>query len=101
MVATWRNLTTAPAYDTWEIIYQLRDTSDHIIQTVASSANLKSLIDDMVTLEDTVKITSPNLSAAHSICVLVRDPSGTLAPMNLASGRRLDDGAYEIGVKNQ
>ncbi len=94
--ATWQNAGVAPTYDNWRVTYEFRDASGKVITTVPSTVNLKSILPGEATINDRLSITLP--AGTYDLHVVVADPQGYLAPMNLALTGRTGEGSYPLGT---
>jgi hypothetical protein len=91
----WRNDGSAPTYDDWQVSLQVRKRG-HVIATTDLGVDLRSVLPGISRLKSTVSVGALR-PGRYSLWVTVTDPTGYLAPMNLAVAGRTADGAYQIG----
>lgn len=91
----WRNDGSAPTYDAWRVALQLRKRG-HVVATTDLAVDLRTVLPGSTSLRQAVSIGKLR-RGLYSLWVTVTDPTGYLAPMNLALAGRDATGAYPIG----
>ncbi len=90
------NVGSAPTYDQWHVMLQLRDATGAVAFRADTGINLQSLLSG--TRTDIRVLRLPRLApGTYTVALVVKDASGYLAPMNLAVTGRTKDGAYPLG----
>ena len=92
----WQNIGLAPAYENWNAVYELRNSSGGVAWTINSSFNPKlflpsgtpSTVSENFTLPATVP------SGTYSLYLIIRDPNNYKKPLPLAITGRNTDGSY-------
>ncbi|HLZ60534.1 MAG TPA: DUF4832 domain-containing protein [Ktedonosporobacter sp.] len=99
----WTNENTAPAYQPWNVMMQLRGSNNAVVWQGKSQLDLQQpFSDDSPGGDSTVatdKFTLPgNLAHGnYQVCVQITDPGQVYAPLALANVGRADDGSYCAG----
>ena len=91
----WRNDGSAPTYDKWRVVLQLRKRG-HVVASANLGVDLRSVLPGTSKRGRTVSVGALR-AGRYSLWVTVVDPRGYLAPMNLAVSGRTPEGAYRIG----
>jgi len=90
------NVGSAPTYDQWHVMLQLRDAGGAVAYWADTGINLQTLLSG--TRTDIRVLRLPLLATGtYTVALVVKDASGYLAPMNLAITGRTGDGAYPLG----
>lgn len=113
----WTNFGTAPAYDDWQVVYELRDSENTVVKTVRSALALRNIAAEQnytdttqepasAADDDKFSLSTSGLSAGdYKLAAKVvwndHKPNGNntvnYPPMTLAQAGRDDDGGYPIG----
>jgi hypothetical protein len=113
----WTNFGTAPAYDNWQVIYEVRNSSDTVVKTVQSGLSLLLIAAEQsytntaqepasVARDDTLSLPTAGLRTGNYKLVAKvvwneHKPNGnnavSYAPMTLAQEGRDSGGGYPIG----
>ena len=113
----WTNFGTAPSYDNWQVIYELRDSNNTVVKTVPSALALSKIAaeqnytdtaQDPANATDDDKFSLPtsglpagNYALAAKVVWNEHKPNGIntvdYPPMTLAQAGRDADGGYPIG----
>ena len=97
VVTRWANAGSAPTYDDWKVVLRVRDRDGTTVATRDLGIDLRRLLPGRA---DAIgrSLRLPKLpSGRYDLAVAVLDPSGYLAPMNLAIQGRAADGSYRVG----
>ncbi|MGO9838265.1 MAG: DUF4832 domain-containing protein [Polyangiaceae bacterium] len=108
-VATnWSNVNVTPAYDPWNVTFQLRSTptgaaawqgvSSVNLETLMPTTNQSSGVDTPMTITDSFTIPSGLTRGTYDLVVEVNDPNSYYAPLGLAIEGRQSDGSYPLGT---
>jgi hypothetical protein len=112
----WTNFGTAPSYDNWQVVYELRDSENTVVKTVPSALALRkiaaeqnysdpaqdpaSAVDDDRFSLPTSGLPAGNYTLAAKVVWNDHKPNGintvNYPPMTLAQAGRADDGGYPI-----
>ncbi len=96
VVTRWANAGSAPTYDAWKVVLRVRDRDGTTVATRSLGVDLRRLLPGRQTYRTTLRL--PKLAPGrYDLAVAVLDPSGYLAPMNLAIKGRAPDGSYRVG----
>jgi hypothetical protein len=113
----WTNFGTAPAYDKWQVSYEVRDSADHVVAIVQSGLSLRdiaaeqnytnsaqdpaSAANDQVIWLSTAGLAAGNYKLVAKVVWNEHKPNGInavdYAPMTLAQAGRDNGGGYLIG----
>jgi Domain of unknown function (DUF4832) len=113
----WTNFGTAPSYDNWQVVYELRNSENTVVKTVRSALALRNIAaeqnytdtaQDPASASDDDKFSLPtsglpagNYKLAAKVVWNEHKPNGintvNYPPMTLAQAGRDDDGGYPIG----
>lgn len=97
----WRNLGVTPAYQSWDVCFELRNPKDgRIVWKGASKMNLRTLLptDRPVSIEDRFIMPVNIPAGTYDLVLEVLDPDGVTRPMKLAIEGRREDGSYLVGT---
>ncbi len=98
----WHNDGIAPAYEGWQVRYQLRSASDgRVVWQGASSVNLKTLLPTAGTpmaLSDTLSLPSTLAGGTYNLVLVTASEGGRQAPLQLAIDGKQADGSYLVGT---
>jgi hypothetical protein len=103
----WSNEGSAPLYESWQLVVQLRPSGSEAVAWEAISAlDLREVLpaaDPAAPAptwlhDDTFRLPVELAPGRYDLAVLVRDPSGQLAPLALPIRGRQSDGAYTLGT---
>jgi hypothetical protein len=112
----WTNFGTAPSYDNWQVVYELRDSENTVVKTVPSVLTLRNIAaeqnytdtaQDPASAVDDDKFSLPtsglpagNYKLTAKVVWNEHKPNGintvNYPPMTLAQAGRDDDGGYPI-----
>ncbi len=96
VVSRWRNSGSAPTYDDWDVVLQVRDARGETVATRPLGVQLGRLLPGKRTYSSKLRL--PRLpEGRYRLALSVVDPAGYLAPMNLAIQGRRADGSYPVG----
>jgi hypothetical protein len=93
----WINTGSAPTYEPWKVIYQLRNAVNGSVAWEGTSAlNLKTLLaNSSLTTSDTFTLPQDVLLGEYLLSVKIIDPQGSRPPLQLAiTATKTSDGAY-------
>jgi Domain of unknown function (DUF4832) len=113
----WTNFGTAPSYDNWQVVYELRDRKNAVVKTVPSALALRNIAAEQNytdTAQDpasaandntfslpTSGLPAGNYELAAKVVWNEHKPHGdntvNYPPMTLAQAGRDNDGRYPIG----
>lgn len=95
----WRNVGIAPVYETWNVIYQLKNLSGLVVWTGSSSMILKLFLPETSyrIVNDSFTLPSTLASGYYSLSVIIKDPANYRKPLPLAILGRGTDGSYTLG----
>jgi Domain of unknown function (DUF4832) len=113
----WTNFGTAPSYDNWQVVYELRNSGNTVVKTVQSALGLRDIAAEQnytdtaqdptsATKDDSFSLPISGVPAgSYKLTAKVvwndHKPSGTntvnYPPMALAQAGRGSDGGYLIG----
>ncbi len=100
----WSNLGSTPAYNPWNIMIELKDSSGNVAWQGKSSLDFQTLLptnstgtDIPNTTTDTFTVPSSIPLGTYSVSVKIVDPTGYYNPMNLANSAKQSDGSYLLG----
>jgi hypothetical protein len=117
LTVNWANRGTAPTYDNWQVIYEVRNSAGSVVETLHSALSLRTIVTEQnytnpwqdptaATRDDTLALTTTGLPAGNYDLVArvvwnEHKPIGTnivnYAPMTLAQPGRDNRGSYPIG----
>lgn len=99
----WKNIGIAPAYEKWDVVFELKDSSNAIVWSDSSKftpgytksglflpSSAATIVKDNFVLPAAVKAGKYNLD------LKIKDPSGYRAPLPLAITGRNEDGSYTL-----
>ncbi len=95
----WQNRGVAPAYDPWQLHYQLHELrSDSLFLEMPSPFNPAALLPSDTAIQHTDQLTLPaSLPAGnYNLKISLRDPKGYFPPLPLAIQGRQSDGSYTL-----
>lgn len=90
LILNWSNSGIAPAYENWDVYYEIRDTASKVLWSGKSSFSPTLFLPGTKIVTDTVS------NMKGSLYVIVKDPTGYRKPLPLANKNRLLDGSYLI-----
>ena len=95
MQLLWQNIGTAPTYERWNVMFELRDSSGAVAWSGKSSHELKLFqpSSSSSAVVDTFSLPE-SLSGRYSLHLVVRDPNGYRKPLPLAIRGVQSDGSY-------
>ncbi len=94
----WENVGNAPIYRPWKMVYELRDSVNHVVASCRSTLDLQTLLPTAGTprmVNDTCALPASLKSGTYRLHVVVEDDTGDT--LQLASGGKQGDGSYRIG----
>jgi hypothetical protein len=91
----WQNIGVCPTYESWNVVYQLRDhTTGAVVWSTTSSFNLRNLLPGGVSGDAfSLHLTGVPVGI-YDLYVIVNDPSGYKDPLQLAIQGRQADGSF-------
>ncbi|MEO5852003.1 MAG: DUF4832 domain-containing protein [Nocardioides sp.] len=96
LVTRWVNTGSAPTYDDWDVELRLGDRAGRTVATRRLDVDLGALLPGGRTYRLGTRF--PKVApGTYALSLAVTDPSGYLAPMNLAIRGRSADGSYALG----
>lgn len=103
LTANWENGGVTPAYEKWEVVYQLRNQKNGKISWEGiSSVDLEKLLPtngDLINITDTFVLAHGIKKGSYDLVVTVKDKETDYRkPMALAMRNRMDDGGYKLGA---
>jgi hypothetical protein len=113
----WNNFGTAPSYDDWQVVYEVRNGEDTVVKTVQSGLSLRDIAAEQTYIDtaqdpaaaardDTWSLPTSGLPAGNyklvaKVLWYEHKPNGTNVvnydPMTLAQSGRDNSGGYPIG----
>jgi hypothetical protein len=100
--ALWSNSGSAIS-EAWEVVYQLRQKDGSIATELVSEYDLTTMLEISASTTDDEEndeqfwVGTDVTSGSYGLNVLVRDPAGQRAPLQLAITGRQSDGSYRLG----
>ncbi len=93
---SWKNIGAAPAYENWDVIFELRDSSERVMWSGKSAIHLKLFSPDNIStvIKDTFALPAVVRPGIYSMFLVIRDPAGYREPLPLAITGRKADGSY-------
>lgn len=102
VATSWSNSGVTPAYDEWDVTFQLRNRrTGATVHAGRSTLDLRALLPTggvPVSMVDSFVVPAKVKPGSYDVAVLVRDPSEYLAPLRLAVEGRAEDGSYVVGT---
>lgn len=98
VASNWSNVGVAPAYDRWNLMLQLRDSTGRVVWQDASGLDLRTLVPGTRTVSDSFTVPSTVPAGTYTVTVAAVDAARYLRPLKLAIGDQLADGAYRLGT---
>lgn len=98
--SNWTNVGVAPVYETWDVVYRLRNSSGQISWQGKSALNLKTLLpaSSPVSFPDSFTLPASLPYGTYQLNVLVTDPAASRTlPLALAIAGKTSDGSYLLG----
>lgn len=98
--ASWKNTGIAPIYDrNWEVRYELVNSAGVIASTGISGTKLTAIQPNSPTyvFSETFFIPPAVPNGTYSVRIVVKDKTGFMAPLPLATEGKNADGSYTIG----
>jgi hypothetical protein len=95
----WRNIGVTPTYESWNVNFELRNSSGATVWTGTSSMNLRLYLPETTdrSVSDTFVLPSGIAAGTYNLVLVVKDPTGVRKPLPLAIQGRAADGAYPLG----
>jgi hypothetical protein len=102
----WSNVNVTPAYNLWNVMVQLRNSSGTVAWQGKSALDLQTLlpttsqtrgIDTPLTLADSFNLPDSISTGSYTVSVQILDPSNYYDPLRLAIQGRNSDGSYSLG----
>jgi hypothetical protein len=99
--AQWLNEGVGPAYEPWQVRWQLRNPSTNaVVWEGVSQLNLKTLLPTAgtpVTVSDTFSLPSTVAAGTYRLMALVSDPRTIRKPLRLAISGKQTDNSFLLG----
>ena len=104
LTLNWKNTGLAPTYEKWDVVFELKDSSDAIawsgISTFSPGRKTQSpglLPSPDATLAKDIFVLPASVSMGnYQLNVIIKDPTGYRAPLPLAISGRNTDGSYTL-----
>ena len=92
----WQNIGLAPVYENWKVMYELRNSGGTVVWTGISRFTPRLLLPSATptTVSDMFSMNNAIPPSTYTMYVIVRDPAGYKAPLQLAITGRQPDGSY-------
>lgn len=105
VTTAWSNVNVTPAYNPWQVLLQLRNSSGTIAWQQPSSLDLQTLLpttdasgkDTPVSITDTFTLPKTLVSGSYTVAVQIIDPDHYYRPLQLAIQGKQADGSYYLG----
>ncbi len=100
----WTNVNTAPAYNPWNVMVQLRDSANTVVWQGKSSLDLQvpftssSPGNDTKTVTDNFMLPGTIANGTYTLALQITDANNYYAPLTLANQGRQADGSYALGT---
>lgn len=103
----WSNLNVTPAYNPWNMMIRLQNSSGVVIwqgkskldvQTLLPTTNSSTMTNTPTSVTDTFNLPSTISTGTYTVSVQGLDPENYYAPLNLALQGRATDGSYTLGT---
>ncbi|HEY8732988.1 MAG TPA: DUF4832 domain-containing protein, partial [Puia sp.] len=93
---SWQNIGVTPTYENWNVVYELRNSSNAVVWSGVSSFNPRLFLPGAASAKTDVFTLPASVPQGnnYSMFVVVRDPNGYRQPMPLAISGRNSDGSY-------
>jgi len=101
--SSWSNLGSAPAYEQWNVVFQLKNASSGaLIWETTLPYNLKSLtgLNNPATLSAQVTVPTSVSTGTYTMSFRIENDSHLQSPIRLANNNSMSDGSYQIGTVN-
>lgn len=104
---SWSNVNVTPAYNPWEVMIQLRNSSGSVIWQGKSSLDLQKFlpttdqitgIDYPITVTDHFQLPVTIPTGNYSVTLQIIDPAHYYEPLALAIDGKNSDGSYTLGT---
>lgn len=94
----WQNLGITPTYEKWDVIYQLRNSSNIVVWTGTSTFKPYMFLPQTAatSIQDNFTLPSTVPAGTYSVVMLVNDPAKYRQPLPLAIKGRNSDGSYVL-----
>lgn len=95
----WKNNGTSPTYENWNVVFELRNSSNATVWSGNSSFKLKLFLPEASSREITDNFTLPAIAAGtYKLVLVIKDPAGYRQPYPLAITGRNSDGSYNLNT---
>ncbi len=107
VTTSWSNVNVTPAYNPWDIMIQLRNSSGSVVWQGKSSLDLQKLlpttdqmtgINNPITVTDHFQLLDTIPIGNYSVTMQIVDPDNYYEPLMLAIQGRNADGSYTLGT---
>ncbi len=101
ITSRWSNVGITPAYERFVVTFELRPQGQANVAWLGSShLDLEQLLPttEPVSITDQLRVSYRLKPGVYDLSLVVRDPSGYRAPLNLAITGRTDTGRYPLGT---
>jgi len=102
--STWSNAGITPAYNPWNVMVQLRNSSGTIVWQGKSNLDLQKLLptnttgtDNPVSATDAFTLPVGIPAGQYTVSIQVVDPTQYYTPLQLANYNRSANGSYDLG----
>ena len=94
----WKNTGISPTYDNWNVVYELRNSSNSVVWTGTSAFKPRLFLPATTSTAKSDNFTLPGSIAAgtYKLVVIVKDPKNYRQPYPLAINGRGTDGSYTL-----
>ncbi len=93
----WQNVGIAPNYENWNVTYELRTATGAVVWSAISGFTPKLFLPSVTATAQSDTYTLPSIAPGlYNLFLIIRDPVGYKAPLQIAINGRNADGAYLI-----
>lgn len=94
----WQNKGITPTYEKWDVIYQLRNSSNLIVWSGTSTFKPSMFLPQLsaTTIQDNFNLPATIQTGTYNLVIMVVDPANYRRPLPLAINGRNTDGSYLI-----
>jgi Domain of unknown function (DUF4832) len=103
VTSQWKNVNSAPAYAPWNVMIQLRNTSNQVVWQEKSTLDLRipfsdtSQGNDTKTVTDRFTLPATIANGQYTVAVQIVHADNYYSPLALAIQGRQPDGSYSLG----
>jgi hypothetical protein len=94
----WKNIGIAPTYENWNVVFELKDSTNNIVWSDTSQFKPKLFLpqDTATAVTDDFILPATIPPGNYDLNLIIKDPKGYRSPLPLAITGRQDDGSYTI-----